>query len=191
MPSRGKVVPRRRDWCPGFLASWKAAHVGRGGCISARDQALAWQPRSPPRRPAPTRWRLPASRPLSAQATGTEEHSDAASQDSGAARAAPAAKVGFRSPARFPRTSAAGVGSVAAAEPSVRSAEITRAAGAATRAVAARTRSLQAGPRGRAERQVARAQTSSGKHAHSPEQCVPKGEQSYGCQSGVSLAAED
>lgn len=184
------MVPPSRDGRPGFLASWKTAHVGRGGCISAGDQALASRPRSPPRRPAPTRWRLPACRPLSAQAAGTEEHRDAASQDSGAARAAPAAKVGFRGLGRFPRTSAVGAGSVAAAEPSVRSAEITRAAGAATRAVAARTRSLQAGPRGRAEGQVARTQASSGKHAHSPEQRVPRGEKTCCCQSGVSLAAE-
>lgn len=52
------------------------------------------------------------------------------------------------------------------------------------------TRGLRAGPRGRAEHQVARIQTSSGKHAQSPEQHVLKGEKSCCCQSDFRVGAE-
>lgn len=105
-------------------------------------------------------------------------------QDSGDWRAALAAKV--RS------LNLVGVGSVAAAElwcGRQRAGE----GGAATRVAADRdleTRRLQAGPRGRAEHQVARAQTSSGRHARSREQQVLQGEKSYRCPERLQLSTD-
>lgn len=71
--------------------------------------------------------------------------------------------------------------------------DAARKVGAATRVVAdgdPETRGLRAGPRGRAEHQVARRQTSSGKHARSPEQRVLKGEKCSCRQSDLGVGAE-